>query len=140
MGADNYEIGKLAGTYISEALNGQGKIMEIWGLRGSTPAIERDRGRMPVHYLFPEMQLISLEIKDASHETVSHAWYNSPTLGLTRIMYVYTPPGYDDKKNTTKYSVLYLLHGEGGDEEAFRVGEVLEIKNDKIIASRVYHS
>jgi len=60
-----------------------------------------------------------LEIKDVPHGTVSHTWYNSPTLGITRRMYVYTPPGYEDKKNTTKYPVLYLLHGGGGDEDAW---------------------
>jgi len=59
VGADNYEIGKLAGTYISEALQGKGKIMEIWGLRGSTPAIERDRGFREVIAKFPEISIVS---------------------------------------------------------------------------------
>jgi ABC-type sugar transport system substrate-binding protein len=44
IGANNYEIGKLAGSYISELLKGKGAIMEIWGLRGSSPAIDRHRG------------------------------------------------------------------------------------------------
>src|SRR6187431_1242353 len=37
IGADNYEIGRLAGSYVSELLRGKGRIMELWGLRGSTP-------------------------------------------------------------------------------------------------------
>ncbi len=44
VGANNYEIGKLAGSYVVNLLGGKGRIMEIWGLHGSTPAIERDRG------------------------------------------------------------------------------------------------
>jgi enterochelin esterase-like enzyme len=39
--------------------------------------------------------------------------YESRTVGTTRKMLVYTPPGYSKDK---KYPVLYLLHGIGGDE------------------------
>jgi len=39
--------------------------------------------------------------------------YNSTTVGTTRKMLVYTPPGYSSDR---KYPVLYLLHGIGGDE------------------------
>lgn len=44
IGADNKEIGFAAGKYAVELLNRKGKIVEIWGLRGSTPAIERHEG------------------------------------------------------------------------------------------------
>jgi len=49
--------------------------------------------------------------------SVHQIWYDSKTLNLTRRMQVYTPPGYEDSKET--YPVLYLLHGGGGDEEAW---------------------
>lgn len=39
--------------------------------------------------------------------------YPSSTVGNTRKTMVYTPPGYSTER---KYSVLYLLHGIGGDE------------------------
>ena len=48
IGADNYEIGKLAGRYIASILNGHGKIVEMWGLRGSSPAIDRHKGFIEV--------------------------------------------------------------------------------------------
>lgn len=48
---------------------------------------------------------------------VHHIWYNSETLNLTRKMLVYTPPGYESSAES--YPVLYLLHGGGGDEEAW---------------------
>ena len=57
------------------------------------------------------------DINDVPHGTVSMAWCPSPTLKLTRRMYVYTPPGYET--STTRYPVFYLLHGGGGDEDAW---------------------
>ena len=44
IGADNIKIGKAAGEYASKLLNGKGSVVEIWGLKGSTPAIERHEG------------------------------------------------------------------------------------------------
>lgn len=55
---------------------------------------------------------------DVPHGTVAQVWYPSPTLHLTRRMYVYTPPGYEASGNT-RYPVLYLFHGGGGDEDAW---------------------
>jgi enterochelin esterase family protein len=57
------------------------------------------------------------QIHDVPHGTVAKVWYESPTLGLTRRMYVYTPPGYESSDES--YPVLYLLHGAGGDEDAW---------------------
>ena len=51
------------------------------------------------------------------HGTVSRVWYPSPTLGNTRRLTVYTPAGYEESDST--YPVLYLLHGAGGDEDAW---------------------
>lgn len=58
-----------------------------------------------------------LAVRDVPHGTVTAQWYASPTLGNTRRLQVYTPPGYENGK--TKYPVLYLLHGAGGDEESW---------------------
>lgn len=44
VGADNYEIGKNVGQYILNRLHGKGKVLEITGLEGSTPAMERHKG------------------------------------------------------------------------------------------------
>ena len=58
------------------------------------------------------------QVNKVPHGTVSRVWYNSPTLQMKRRMTVYTPAGYEDNKSM-KYPVLYLLHGMGGDEEAW---------------------
>ncbi|TKC62116.1 helix-turn-helix domain-containing protein [Pedobacter hiemivivus] len=44
VGADNFQIGKMAGEYAGEALKGKGNIVEVMGLPGSSPTIERQRG------------------------------------------------------------------------------------------------
>lgn len=69
------------------------------------------------------------KVNDVPHGTVSKVWYESPTLDLTRRMTVYTPAGYDKNKKQ-KYPVFYLLHGAGGDEEAWmdlgRTSQILD--------------
>ena len=72
-------------------------------------------------------------IKDVPHGNVSQVWYNSPTLKLTRRMYVYTPAGYETGK--LKYPVLYLLHGAGGDEDAWNNMGRASVIMDNLIAS-----
>ena len=61
--------------------------------------------------------------------TISHPWYDSEILGINRRLTVYTPYGYE-KNTKTKYPVLYLLHGAGGDEEAWssmgRTAQILD--------------
>ena len=44
VGADNYQIGKMAGEYVGSLLAGNGNVIEIMGLPGSSPAIERQKG------------------------------------------------------------------------------------------------
>ncbi|SDQ13158.1 esterase [Flagellimonas zhangzhouensis] len=65
--------------------------------------------------------------------TVHKIWYESPTLELTRRMFVYTPPGYEDSNEN--YPVLYLLHGGGGDEEAWSTLGVANHILDNLINS-----
>ncbi|MDO4215665.1 MAG: alpha/beta hydrolase-fold protein [Bacteroidales bacterium] len=61
--------------------------------------------------------------------TVSYKWYDSNILGINRRLTVYTPYGYEANPGK-KYPVLYLLHGAGGDEEAWssmgRAAQILD--------------
>ena len=50
---------------------------------------------------------------------LEQVWYHSAENDMTRRLYVYTPYGYEPKKTKVKYPVLYLLHGGGGDEDAW---------------------
>ena len=71
-------------------------------------------------------------VNEVAHGDVAKVWYDSPTLGMKRRMTVYTPAGYDRGKN---YPVLYLLHGAGGDEDAWTtLGRAAQIM-DNLIAT-----
>ena len=64
--------------------------------------------------------------------TVSYMWYDSPLLGINRRVTVYTPYGYETSPKV-KYPVLYLLHGGGGDEEAWTsMGRAAQIMDNLI--------
>ena len=72
------------------------------------------------------------QVNDTPHGNVSKVWYDSPTLGMQRRMTVYTPAGYE-KNTKTKYPVLYLLHGSGGDEDAWAdLGRAVQILDNLI--------
>ena len=59
VGADNYEIGRRAGEYIADRLKGKGREIEIAGLKGSTPAVERHRGMVEALKAAPDVQVIA---------------------------------------------------------------------------------
>lgn len=61
IGCDNYLLGKLAGNYIAQRLNGKGRIVEIRGLDASSPAIDRHRGFVDAVNAYPAMQIVASE-------------------------------------------------------------------------------
>jgi enterochelin esterase family protein len=68
------------------------------------------------------------KVNAVPHGTVARRWYDSPGNKGVRRITIYTPPGYET--STGKYPVLYLLHGMGGDEEAWmalgRASQILD--------------
>lgn len=70
-------------------------------------------------------------VNDVPHGAVTRLWYQHGN--KQRRMTVYTPAGYEG--SSKRYPVLYLLHGMGGDEEAWitqgRVAQIL----DNLVAS-----
>ena len=76
------------------------------------------------------------QVRDVPHGKVSDDWYSSDSLGLTRRMLVYTPPGYDT--DGKRYPVLYLLHGSGGDETAWHeLGQLNRIMDNLIAEGKI---
>jgi len=57
--------------------------------------------------------------------------YPSKSVGTNRQMMVYTPPGFSKE---TRYPVLYLLHGIGGDEREWQRGGAPDVVLDNLIA------
>ena len=70
-------------------------------------------------------------VNNVPHGTVSKVWFHCKTTGNDRRLTIYTPAGYE--KGTDKYPVLYLLHGMGGDEDAWiTLGRVAQIMDNLI--------
>ncbi len=59
--ADNYEVGKAVGDYVGSRLNGKGKVVELAGLSGSTPAIDRHQGFRAALTNYPGIELLASE-------------------------------------------------------------------------------
>jgi enterochelin esterase family protein len=57
------------------------------------------------------------DARPVPHGDIRMNVYESKAMGVTRYVWVYTPPGYD--KSNTRYPVLYLFHGAGGNENAW---------------------
>lgn len=89
----------------------------VRALDPSNPAVVRDGSWIESHVMIPGEYASKIDIRDVPHGRVTSVWYPSPTLGMSRRMLVYTPPGYE--KGNARYPVLYLMHGAGGDEEGW---------------------
>ncbi|MEL1244967.1 substrate-binding domain-containing protein [Flavobacterium sp. DGU11] len=60
IGADNIEVGRIAAKYIVSNSNGNGRIIEITGLKTSSPAYERGLGFSQIIDQHPQMKLVSV--------------------------------------------------------------------------------
>lgn len=101
------------------------------GLRMNDPAnvyLIRDVSTLTNVFIIGGDRADFYKVNPMPHGTVSRIWYDSPALGLERRMTVYTPAGYETSGK--RYPVLYLLHGMGGDEEAWislgRTAQILD--------------
>lgn len=91
----------------------------------------RDVGSVTNVFIIPGGRGDLYSVNDVPHGTVSKVWYKSPSLGMDRRLTVYTPAGYEGGKD--RYPVLYLLHGMGGDENAWsELGRAAQILDNLI--------
>jgi enterochelin esterase-like enzyme len=84
------------------------------GLRMPDPAnpnLELRRWGPTSLFTVPGEQKGAMEPGNVPHGTIHVNFYESPNLNAERMVYVYTPPGYET--GMEKYPVLYLLHGNG---------------------------
>lgn len=94
----------------------------------NNPFIVRDVASVMNIFIIGGGQADLYKVNNVPHGTVARRWYESPSLGKNRRLTIYTPPGYES--SSEKYPVLYLLHGAGGDEEAWitlgRTAQILD--------------
>jgi enterochelin esterase family protein len=111
----------------------------IDGIRTNDPNnvfVSRDIATNTNILLIPGGQADLYRVNDVEHGSVTRRWYDSPGLKMTRRITIYTPPGYERSKGS--YPVLYLLHGAGGDEEAWNeLGRVSQIMDNLIAQGKV---
>lgn len=79
MGADNFVIGQMLGKFVANRLEGHGYIMEIAGLKGSSPAIDRHRGFVDIISRYPDIHIVGFgegDWKEDSGERVMNELLN----------------------------------------------------------------
>ena len=97
----------------------------------NNPFLIRDVASVTNVFIVGEGQAALYRVKDVPHGTVARRWYDSPGLGMDRRLTIYTPPGYE--QSNEEFPVLYLLHGAGGDEEAWiALGRTAQIMDNLI--------
>ena len=97
IGADNYEMGHIMGEYIASQINHRGNVMEIMGLQGSSPAIERHKGFADALAAYPDIHIVATLQGDWTEESAYEAtrqWINaSPQPSPKGRESGYTPSG-----------------------------------------------
>lgn len=94
--------------------------------------VNRDIATLTSAFIVPGGRADLYTIQDVPHGTVSKVWYDSKTAGFDRRLSVYTPAGYDPT-GKTRYPVVYILHGMGGDEDAWiEQGRAIQILDNLI--------
>lgn len=73
IGCDNHQIGFAMGHYIAQRLQGKGRVAEIRGLQGSSPALERHEGLVEALGEYPGIQLVASESGDWKQESGARA-------------------------------------------------------------------
>lgn len=128
-------------THTTEALEPEfyGYAFLVDGLRVNDPSnafLSRDIATNTNIFIVEGDQADIYKINDVPHGTVTRRWYDSPGLGMDRRITIYTPPGYENSRE--KYPILYLLHGAGGDEEAWiELGRATQILDNLIAQGKV---
>lgn len=92
--------------------------------------VVRDVGRQMSYFIIPGGRGDIYAAQNVAHGSVTRVWAPMED-GRERRMVVYTPAGYE--RSDECYPVLYLLHGMGGDEEAWMAtGRLAEIMDNLI--------
>ena len=109
-----------------------------WGQPPENPRPRPGRFGGPIELAADDVQVfadppesIVEERAEIPHGKLEMIDYESTTVGTTRKMNVYTPPGYSNEK---KFPVLYLLHGIGGDETEWQRFATVDVMLDNLIA------
>jgi len=134
IGADNYEAGYEMGQFIARQLNGKGNVVEIGGLKGSSPAIERDRGFRDALKTYPDIQVVNHRYADWLQNS-GEAVMDSMLKQDMKIDYVFAQndrmaigalqAAERNGMKSTKFVGIDALPGPGGGMESVRDGRLM---------------
>ena len=99
----------------------------------SNPVIKNNLLWTSSQVYIPGPDSLPWQENDVPHGIVHHHYYHSTVVGDNRDFYVYTPPGYDPS-GSTKYPVLYLLHGYSDEANAWTAVGRAQFILDNLIA------
>ena len=103
----------------------------VSGLDPLNPFTRRDVGNVFSIFFIDGGVADYYQVHDVPHGSMTSVWYHSNVMQADRRLSVYTPPFYG--KENKSYPVLYLLHGSGGDEQAWvELGNVARIMDNLI--------
>ena len=134
IGADNYEAGHEMGQFIARQLNGKGNVVEIGGLKGSSPAIERDRGFRDALKTYPDIQVVNHRYADWLQNS-GEAVMDSMLKQDMKIDYVFAQndrmaigalqAAERNGRKSIKFVGIDALPGPGGGMESVRDGRLM---------------
>lgn len=136
IGADNYEMGRQMGEYIASQLQGKGRVLEIKGLKGSSPAIDRHNGFIEAISQYPDITLVASLQGDWNEDSAISAIKNYKG-DLSNIDFVF---GQNDRMAVgaskvlaqpgTKFCGIDGLPGEGNG--------IMSVRDSVLDASYIY--
>lgn len=139
IGADNYEAGHEMGLFIAHQLGGKGSVVEIGGLKGSSPAIERDRGFTEALKAYPDIKIVGRYYTDWQEERAAVVMDSILAQGL-KIDYVF---GQNDRIAAGARK-LAMKRGEkamkfvGIDALPVAGGGMEDVRDGRLVASYIY--
>ena len=96
----------------------------------------RDVGNLFNIFILNQGDGDNYSVNDVPHGSITKVWYPSTQYHTERRLTVYTPANYANSR--LKYPVLYLLHGSGGDEEAWiTLGRTAQIMDNLIAQGKI---
>lgn len=139
IGADNYEAGHEMGLFIAHQLGGKGNVVEIGGLKGSSPAIERDRGFTEALKAYPDIKIVGRYYTDWQEERGTAVMDSILAEGM-KIDYVF---GQNDRIAAGARK-LAMQRGEkaikfvGIDALPVAGGGMEDVRDGRLVASYIY--
>lgn len=139
IGADNYEAGHEMGLFIAHQLGGKGNVVEIGGLKGSSPAIERDRGFTEALKAYPDIKIVGRYYTDWQEERGAAVMDSILAQGM-KIDYVF---GQNDRIAAGARK-LAMKRGEkamkfvGIDALPVAGGGMEDVRDGRLVASYIY--